>query len=220
MAAIFGERPVAFPWLEPPRFTAPAEDDPAPTTPPVELGVAEMQACVEAAAKVDGLAPREQDAKRRRDSVNKWVGIVKDMGVNSKLYVTVTKERGDLGEVVADVLATRAEATLRSRAWPIGQYVKWCRDGKVEPYPFSEKRCYEYLKHLADSKKRRRGRLASSRRRSLRTSSSGLKVRRPPFKAKGRLERPGVLRYGRRSVTSAGRPSRLARYLLCKTQLR
>ena len=75
------------------------------------------------------------------------------MGVHSKLFVTVAEEKGNLAEVVGDVLATRAEATLRSRAWPIGQYVKWCRDGKVEPYPFTEKRCYEYLKHLADSKK-------------------------------------------------------------------
>ena len=123
-AAIFGERPVVCPWLEPPRFTAPAAVDPAPATPPLEMGLAEMQACVEAVAKVDGLAPKDQDEMRRKDSVDKWVGIVNDMGTNSKLFVTVAKEKGNLAEVIGDVLATRAEATLRSRAWPIGQYVK------------------------------------------------------------------------------------------------
>ena len=151
LAAILGEATTQ--RLEPLNYSMNFQETvPAPVTPPLPEP-AQGQPRVSGKRKREGLAPEKEDEHKRSQALDKWMEILGRVGRYSELRRTVDDEDGNWKDTVADVLSTRAEATLRSRAWPLIQYEKWCVRRGLVAYPFTEKQHYDYVKDLAVSKK-------------------------------------------------------------------
>ena len=141
MAAIFADRSaeLQLPWLDPLQYQHVTEEEKQEDVADEFVGALPAVA-FPAGSRGEGLGPKEEDRHMRKASLAKWHGILRRMGVYSSLARTVEAEEGDTVQVLDDVLANRAEATLRSRAWPILQYERWCGEQKLPPYPFTESR--------------------------------------------------------------------------------
>ncbi|CAK8986071.1 unnamed protein product [Durusdinium trenchii] len=54
--------------------------------------------------------------------------------------------KGGLIESIKDALGPKATSTIHARASPVLQYIQFCKDRGIEPFPLVEHTCYDYVK--------------------------------------------------------------------------
>ena len=104
-----------------------------------------------------GLRPEEEDSLKREGAVQEWLSPVKGMGHHS----TFVRDFGLVGEVefeasLRDVLAPKAETTLRKRASQLEGFLRWVRARGAQAFPVKEAIVYAYLCDLRGKGRRTR----------------------------------------------------------------
>lgn len=88
----------------------------------------------------------------RKCAYKKWLGIILtqvgcfEVGRLQAACKSMEFAKGGLIESIKDALGPKATSTIHARASPVLQYIQFCKDRGIEPFPLVEHTCYDYVK--------------------------------------------------------------------------
>ena len=110
------------------------------------------QVGIRAAKNTDVRLWSEKLSWERKCAYKKWVGIILtqvgcfEVGRLQATCKTMEFAQGGLLESVKDALGPKATSTLHARASPVLQFIQFCSERGINPFPLVEHVCYDYVK--------------------------------------------------------------------------
>ena len=94
---------------------------------------------------------RQRLNDHRMAAVKRWLSIVEwEVGEFQFGKQWLQDQSYDLGNILSDVVASRATGTLHDRAGPILRFISWCKDRQLKPIPFNETLIYDFFNSMGD----------------------------------------------------------------------